>query len=178
VFCGIAACDHVAELVLYVIGEVWRVRDVNSAAHGRHLQYRILCSRRVSRAQLARFNHGIQNLIAPRSRRLELVVRIVAIGTANQTREKRRFGERQVRNVFVEVSARGFTKAVDREARLLAHVDLIAIKLKDLFFTEARLEDDRHVCLGRLATPRLFRREQKIFDELLRDARTTLPRDR
>ena len=108
----------------------------------------------------------------------KIVIRVVAIGTADQSRQKSRFRRSQVGNVFVEVGAGRFAKTVDRKAGLLAQINLVAIKRKNLFLRKPRFQNDRHVSFGDLAPPGSFRRQQKVLDELLRDAGTTLARDR
>src|SRR6185503_18878223 len=104
-----------------------------------------------------------EHLISARGGGLDLCVRVVAIWAANQAGEKSGFRQREIRDVLIEVSARSLTEAVDREPGLLAHVNLIAVELEDLFFTQPRLENDRHVCFADFASPGLLRREQEVL---------------
>ena len=73
-------------------------------------------------------SHVIQHLIAPRGRGVDVVIRVVAIGTANNSRQKSRLRQGQIRHVFTEVGVSRFAKTVDRKACLLAQVNLIAVE--------------------------------------------------
>ncbi len=96
------------------------------------MERRLFRGFRLVGSDCAGFDHRVEHLIASCSRRIDLRVRIVAIRAANQARKKRRLRECQVRNVLIEISTRGLTETVDREPRLLAHVDLVTVELKDL----------------------------------------------
>jgi hypothetical protein len=159
VFCA-GAGNHVAKLILDVVSEVRSVGNVDAASGRNDLKWSSFRGLRLFLCDLARVSHRIQNLIATCRCCFDLCVRIITIGTANQAREKCRLGQGEIGNVLVEIRAGRFSKSIDREPSLLAHVDLIAVKLKDLLFVEPSLQNDRHVGFADFALPRLFRRQQ------------------
>src|SRR5437870_1944507 len=99
---------------------------------------------------------------------------IVAIGTADQAGEKRGLRQRQISNVLVEVRARRFPKTIDRESRLLAQINLIAVERKDLYFRQPRFQNHRHISFGKLALQGALRRQEEILNKLLGNAGAAL----
>ena len=113
---GALSRDHIAELILRIVGKVRRVRNVYAAFGRRQRQLDTFGLSGLVRRDRAGFGHRFQNLVAARPRGVEIVIRIVAIRTANQAGEKRRFRQSQSRHVFVEIRARRFAKTVNRKA--------------------------------------------------------------
>ena len=128
------SADQITELVLHVVGKVWRVGNINPALCGRQLQFVGFGLSGLIFRNRSGLGHRLEHLIAARARCLEIMERIVAIRTANQTSQKGRFGQGQVRYIFVEVSVGSFAETVDRKTRLLAQVSLIAVERKDFLF--------------------------------------------
>ena len=125
---------------------------------GHHLQRRALGVARLLRGDVAVLDHLRQHAVARLDGALRPPVRDgVAIGRANDARQKRRFAEDDVVNVLVEVGQRAFGEAVNREAAAIAEINLVGVQLEDLLLGEAVLEFQRHHRLGQLCAARCAR---------------------
>ncbi len=78
--------------------------------------------------------HHLRQHAVPRFRgALRAAVRArVAIGRANNARQKGGFVHRDVADVLVEIGQRAFRESMNGEAAAIAEVDLIGVKLEDL----------------------------------------------
>ena len=95
----------IAELVLDIVGKVWRVRNVDAAFCRRQFQVGRFSRFCLIVRDCARLSHRLEHLIATRPGRFDIVKWIVSIGAANYPGEERRLGQRQIRYVFIKVSS-------------------------------------------------------------------------
>src|SRR5215469_10281589 len=96
-------------------------------------------------------------------------------GPLDDARQQRTLREREVLDVFVEVSARSFAKAVDAERAALSHGHQVGVHLKDALLGKLLLQFDRDQHLRELALHGLFRREEEATRELHGQSRAALP---
>ena len=92
----------------------------------------------------------------------------------DDARQQRRFRQRDVLQILVEVCARGFGKPADGERSALPQVHPVAVELKDLLLAELLFQFFGNQHLRQLASYGLLRRQEKAARELHRDRRTTL----
>ena len=151
----------------FLDGELRKIRHSLQILFVRDLMKFELCLFRLRRLllrNLARFLHRIEHLIAPLGHFFVILERIITVRAADNSREKRRFGQSQLRNVLAEINARRFADAVNRNARLLSEINLVGVKRENLLFRQARFENYRHIRLFRLARVSLLAIEPEIFD--------------
>lgn len=95
---------------------------------------------------------------------------IVAFGVFGNTRNDGAFGEVEMACAFVEVESGGFFNAVAKAAK----VDLIEVKVEDLFFFEVLFELSGEHGLSDLSGVKLIGGQQEGFDDLLSDGGAAL----
>ena len=88
--------------------------------------------------------------------------------------QQRRFGQRDVFQVFIEIGARCFAEAADGERSALPQVHPVAVELENLLLAELLFQflGDQH--LRQLAPDGFFRRQEKAARELHGDGGTAL----
>src|SRR5688500_19616071 len=89
-FSGAGAGDDVAELGLDEIGKIRSVRSVDAATHGGNFHWLCFCAISFFTGNRSSFSHRVEHLIASRRRRVEFLIRVVTIRTANQDRKSTR----------------------------------------------------------------------------------------
>ena len=92
----------------------------------------------------------------------------------NNARQQRRFGQRDVFQILVEIRSRGLGKTADGERSALAEVHPVAVELENLLLAELLLQflGNQHLC--QLASHGFFRRQKEAARELHGDGRTAL----
>ena len=118
--------------------------------------------------------HPRQDDVAPRAGALRIHHRRVAVGRANHPGQQRRLGRRQLVDLLAEIRAGGGAEAADGAPVALPQVDLVEVRLEDLRFRVAPLDQCRQPGLAGLAQERAAGADQPVLDELLRDGRAAL----
>ncbi len=169
----VGAGEHVAELALEVVDEVGRVRVGEDPAR-LDAELLLLDLRGLVRLDEAHLDHRVDHLVAPVERLVGVEIRRVERRASDDAGEQRGLLQAELRDVLVEVRARGLADAVDRVGALLAEEDLVAVELEDLILVEPRLEHDRDERLLKLALVGALGRQEHVLHELLRERRSAL----
>ena len=132
--------------------EVDEVRRVVPVLHRRAQHHRLgACRRGLGGVDRAPLEHRREHDIASRARPIEVAIRRVPVGRADDAGEERHLGGREVAELFAEVELCRFRDAEDAFRAALAEVDLVQVQLQDLRLRVATLGDDGHHELDRFA---------------------------
>jgi hypothetical protein len=109
--------------------------------------------------------HAIEHIPLPADRGLRPTQWIGTARRLRQPGEQRGLSERETADIFPEQRLRGGSDAVGAGAE----VDVIEVEIEDLVFRELRFELDREDELLCFALEGALRRQEQLFDDLLRD---------
>src|SRR5258708_38491733 len=92
----------------------------------------------------------------------------------DDSRQQRRFGQRDVFQILIKIGAARLGESADGERSALPQVYPVAVELENLLLAELLFQflGDQH--LGEFAANGRFRRQKKSARKLLRDGRATL----
>ena len=115
-----------------ILRKIWHSLQVFLVRDLLKVDRSVLCvGSRVGR-DLTGLDHRLENLVAALVDLVGIFERIIAIWAANDAGDKSRLRQSQLRNILSEICIRRFADAIDRNARLLAEIDLIRVKREDL----------------------------------------------
>ncbi len=114
----------------------------------------------------ARLDHRIEHEIAARGGPLRVPIGIQAAGALDQPGEQGALGQGKLADILPEISLRGLSKAVDREAAALPERHLVGVHLEDFLLREAMLKLEGDDDLEELALEPLFRGQEEAARQL------------
>ncbi len=94
---------------------------------------------------VAVLDHLRQHAVARLFGAVEMALgRGIAVGRANDSREKRRLARADLADVLAEIGLRGFAEAANRKAAAIAEINIVGVELENLLLGEALVELGGH----------------------------------
>src|SRR6185312_4130382 len=154
----------VDQLFLNKINKVRRVTSFNVL--WRQLERSGLGRVSLSTSDVAGFNHGFQHKVSAVLRALWMPIRREITWPLYQTGEQSGFRQADVFEVFAKICLCRLTETSDGEGSALPHINLVGIKLKNLFLGKALLQLNGDQDFRQLASKLFFRRKKEAASHL------------
>src|ERR1700739_1895202 len=92
----------------------------------------------------ASFNHRVQYEVAPLNGAIRVAKWIEVVGPLDDAGKHRALSQIQLLNILAKVRLCGLAESINREAAALAQVDLVRVRLENLFLREAMFQVKGH----------------------------------
>src|SRR5688572_29657396 len=133
--------DDLGKLIDNVLREIRHSLQVSLIRNLLKLEFYSLRKGKLLTADLARLVHRFEYLIAALLGFLSVLEGFVTIRAPDYACNKRRFRKGELRHVLAEINIRCFAYAIDRDAGLLAEIDLVSVQGEDLPLCEPCFKD-------------------------------------
>src|SRR6266851_171699 len=160
------------EFLADVVGEVRSgLAGPRSRGSAHRVPARALVRRGVEHGQLMQ---SFENDVAPLARPVRIQYRRVRVWRTHHPGQERRLAGAELVNLLGEVDARGCPDPPDRQGTALAEINLVQIRLEDLWLRVPPFDQNGQPGLLQLPQDRPLAGQQSVLDELLCDGASAL----